>query len=193
MSDFIARFIAVLRVALRWNTTALLLFVSTSVVAADNPSYSSQAKQLLVPAVDSAAQPGFFQDVKIEFVQGDLWRLVTAQESVRITNAIERVELIKTDSFPVQIFLKVSGIFTSGCPEVGQISQLLEGNSFNVAVYLKNSMWLLHPELVDCAAVMVPFSRTIPLPVYGLSAGEYAYRVNDEHQGSFRLAVDNRL
>lgn len=193
MADFIARFVAVLCVALRWNTTALLLFVSTAVIADDNPSYSSQAKQLLVPAVDSAAQPGFFQDVKIEFVQGDLWRLVAARESVRISKAIERVEIIKTDSFPVQIFLKVTGSFTNGCPEVGQISHRLEGNTFNVAIYFKNSVWLLHPELISCAAVMVPFSRTIPLPVYGLPAGEYAYRVNDEHLGSFRLAVDNRL
>lgn len=193
MSVFIARFVAAFRVALRWKITALLLLVSASVVADDNPSYSSQAKQLLVPAVDSSVQPGFFQDVKIEFVQGDLWRLVAARESVRITKAIERVEVIKTDSFPVQVFLKVSGTFTSGCPEVGQISHRLEASTFNVAIYLKNSMWLLHPELIDCASVMVPFSRTFPLPVYGLSAGEYAYRVNDEHQGSFRLAVDNRL
>ncbi|MDO8272229.1 MAG: hypothetical protein Q7U82_09975 [Gammaproteobacteria bacterium] len=33
------------------------------------------------------------------------------------------------DSFPVQVFLKVSGAFTSGYPEVGQISHRLEGST----------------------------------------------------------------
>ncbi len=44
-----------------------------------------------------------------------------------------------------------------------------------------------------CTTALVPFEKIIPLPVYGLSAGNYEYTVNKKVTGSFELKSDNNL
>lgn len=160
--------------------------------AADNPVYLPDTKVLTLPAVESMGRPGFYQDVKVEYAQEGLWRLADGREGVAVEE-IETVELIVTGSTPVQVFLKISGTFMSGCPALGQINYRLDGNAFEVAVDYQDNNWLRDPNGVVCLAVAVPFSRTLPLPVYGLDAGDYTYTVNGEHTGSFTLETPNTL
>lgn len=164
----------------------------THAVADANPVYLDEIQTMKVPAVDVAAKPGFYQDVTVEFFQDDKWRLVSASEGKEITE-IEQVILIQTDSDPVQVFLKVSGEFSNGCPQLGQISHRLVGNTFEVSVYYQNNGWLHNPELFVCTLAIQPFNRVIPLPVYALPAGDYHYSVNGKFTGWFNLASDNVL
>jgi len=176
----------------RFLIAAIISLFTGNIFADSNPFYQDEIQTLRIPTVDVAAAPGFYQDVVVEFFEDNKWRLVSGTESREVAE-IEKVTLLQTDSAPVQVFLRIAGEFSNGCPEIGQISHRLVGNTFEVAVYYKNNLWLRQPELVLCAAVIVPFSRTIPLPVYGLPAGDYNYSLNGEFGGSFTLTTDNVL
>lgn len=168
------------------------LLLATASVADGNPIYSEQTEVLSIPSVDAIDRPGFYQDVRVEFVTQDLWRLEGVEEGKEI-DEIEHVELIKTDTFPMQAFLRVEGTFTSGCQEIGKVSQRLIDNTFEVAVYYENNEWTRAPTDIVCPQVLVPFSRVIPLRVYSLEAGTYDYSVNGEHEGAFEIQVLNEL
>ncbi len=167
--------------------TTLFVLCTATFAHGENPEYASS--RLTIPAVDAEGKPGFFQDVVIEATDNDLWRLVEAYEGVAI-DVIEQVELIKTDSFPVQIFLKMSGTFRNGCGAVDQISHQLKDNQFTIKAYYKLDK---NPGLTVCTQAMVPFTYTFALPIYGLKAGQYQYTLNDSFSGSFELAADNSL
>ncbi len=168
------------------------LFLTANAIADSNPVYLEDIQTMKVPAVDVAARPGFYQDVTVEFFQDDKWRLVSALEGKEVAE-IEQVTLIKTDTAPAQVFLQISGEFSNGCPEIGQISHRLVGDTFEVSVYYANNAWMLHPEIILCTQAIVPFNKVIPLPIYGLPAGDYHYSLNGKFTGSFNLATDNEL
>lgn len=162
--------------------------VACSSFASDVPVYS--AGKLLVPAVQANGKPGFFQDVVIESAGNNLWRVSELYEGIPIRD-ITQVELIKSGSAPVQVFLKISGTFTSGCPEFGDVSTMVEGSQFSVIAYYKLNK---HPPgSIVCTAALVPFSQTIPLSVYGLDSGTYSYTVNGKFTGTFVLDSKNSL
>ena len=171
-------------------TIGLLLAAHT--IADSNPVYRDDIQTMKIPAVDVGAKPGFYQDVTVEFFQDDKWRLVSALEGKEVAE-IEQVTLIKTDTAPAQVFLRISGAFSNGCPQIGQISHRLVGNTFEVSVYYANNAWLRNPGEIACTLAIVPFTRTIPLPVYGLPAGDYNYSLNGRFTGSFNLATENVL
>jgi len=50
----------------------------------------------------------------------------------------------------------------------------------------------IRPTNVECTTKVVPFEETIPLDVYGLSAGDYTVDVNSVTD-TFTLGVDNVL
>ena len=173
-------------------TVTISLLLAVNAFAEPNPVYVDNIQTLKVPAVDVGAKPGFYQDVTIEFFQDDKWRLVSASEGKEVAE-IEKVTLVKTSTVPTQVFLRISGEFSNGCPQIGQISHRLVGSTFEVAVYYANNAWLRNPGEIACTLAIVSFTRTIPLPVYGLPAGDYNYSLNGKFSGSFNLAADNVL
>ncbi len=170
-------------------TLTLLALCASNFAYSENPEYASS--QLTIPAVDADGKPGYFQDIVIAASDNNLWKLVEAYEAIPISkNIIEQVELIKTDSVPVQVFLKMTGTFNDGCGAVGQVSHSLNENKYNIIAYYKLNK---ATEPIACTQALVPFTYTIPLPVYGNKAGEYHYTLNDAFNGSFELTVDNLL
>lgn len=168
--------------------------LSSSVFATENPAYAESSEILTVPAVDSEEGPGLYQDVTLEVTESGDWRLISGHIG-RQVREISSIELIESDTSPVQIFLEFSGTFSNGCPNVGHISHRLVGNTFEIAVYYRH---IPNPELILCTQALVDFSKTIALPVYGLEAGEYHYIVNgdaltDNNTGEFTLENDNSL
>ncbi len=159
--------------------------------AADNPSYQNGV--LTIPSIDTAAQVGQYQDATFKFMSDGTWTLLTFNElnnsKLRLA-PIDKVEVITTPSFPVQVLLKVTAGYDSSCGSLGPIHQRFANNKFDVVI---NSIYANYPNPINFMCIRnTPFIKTIPLPVYGLAAGKYKYAVNGQI-GSFTIAADNKL
>jgi len=101
---------------------------------------------------------------------------------------VESIDILILESFPVQVHVLVKGSLPDGCTEADQINQRsdLENNTFWVEITT------VRPTNVECTTEVVPFEETIPLDVYGLSAGVYTVDVNSVTD-TFTLDVDNVL
>lgn len=169
------------------------VFLDTSKPRSDYPVYRDGI--LTVPRVDTDDQAGLFQDGVFQYDPTvDAWRLVEYQ-AVPVSKIFlvegDGVEVIITDTLPVQVFLKVKGNFSDSCRVPGRISQRLEDNHFEVVVNVVNTP--LNDGSQACFPALIPFEKIIPLNVYGLSAGIYEYSVNGEKSGTFELTADNKL
>lgn len=168
----------------------IFLLLTNPTFASDTPTFEDGL--LTIPTVNTPAQVGQYQAVTFEFTDQDGWQLLdfkeVGAEGLGTDIGIEDVELVKTDAFPVQVLLRVTGSFSNGCPSIGQINHRLEDNQFEIVIHSN------HPTgSVPCTAAVVPLRITISLPVYGLSAGTYTYSINGGNNGTFELAVDNEL
>ncbi len=164
------------------------VFLDTDESKSDYPVYRDGI--LTVPRVDTDAQSGLFQDGVFQYDSTvDAWRLVEFQ-TVPVSPIFlvegDGVEAIVTDTFPIQVLLKVKGNFSDSCGVPGRISQRLEDNRFEIVINVSN-------DSQACFPALVPFEKTIPLEVYGLPAGVYEYTVNGEQSGTFELTADNNL
>ena len=161
-----------------------------SIAATQYPLYRDGT--LTIPSVDTAEQAGRFQNMKLQFnAANNTWSLLDYIESIVTPGKgvyIDKVETIVIDSSPAQVFVKVTGSLPDPCYSIGQINQRWKDGKFEITLHS-----FLMETLVACADVLAPFEKIIPLEVYGLSAGNYEYRVNGEHIGSFSLSVDNNL
>jgi len=180
------------------------LLLVTSSFASDKPSFDNG--RLAIPSVDSEGKSGFYQNVVFQVSDEGSWELqdvkigTQIKSQTRVNNSgaleieygIQNVELIKIDSFPIQILLKIDGEFTSGCQEVGQIHHQFKDNKFNIFVYYSNDDKFSSGEYV-CTAGFVSFEKIIALPVYDLKAGEYEVSVNGIFPRTFNLDADNAL
>ncbi len=99
---------------------------------------------------------------------------------------VESIQVMIMESFPVQVHVIAEGYLPSGCTEINEITTEREGDIFNIKISTKS------PKDALCTQAIVPFSKTIPLEVQGLKAGNYTVNVNGV-TGSFELAVDNTL
>ncbi|MCK5871576.1 MAG: hypothetical protein KAG26_02020 [Methylococcales bacterium] len=143
---------------------------------------------LHIDSVQTTEKLGAYENIIFKLTQQNEWILTQFNHGKAITE-ITNVEVVQTDSFPVQVFLKISGIFSNGCPEVGKVLSKLINNEFKLSVnYKYNSQ----PDVV-CTDALVNFSKISPLAVYGLKKGTYNYRVNEVFSGSFTLKKDNTL
>lgn len=159
---------------------------------------------LTIPSVSTAEQVGMYQDVTFKLTEQGLWQLLNLRTiGVGMVTSglgltfLGRVDMIKTDSFPVQVFLRVDGVLDD-CfdSSLGRINQRLENNRFDVAITYNSFVSRPPPppgQGVACTAGLSSFFKTIPLPVYGLSAGIYSYSVNGKINGTFELTADNKL
>lgn len=174
----------------RKGTVALLGSGQDNSPAPENPSYRDGL--LRIPRVDTPEQVGKYLDATFTLSSDGTWELNSFRElgSQSASLApVTTVQLITVDVLPKQVFLRLSGEFNSGCGKVGQVNYRLENNAFNITLHDGFD----YPKGEGCSMVIVPFQKTIALPVFGLKAGSYAYTVNGKHTGSFTLTVDNNL
>lgn len=160
-----------------------------SQIVNSNPTF--QDSILMIPSVDLPERGGAYQNVKFKLIEEGEWQLLGFLKTKEL-QYIDKVEIIKTDSFPIQVFLKVTGNFTSGCQEMGQISFKLLKKRFNIWMYSTQDQKFSTGEFA-CTAGFSPFTHILPLPIYSLKKGEYEYSVNGRHTGTFHLAEDNKL
>ncbi len=161
------------------------LLLATQAFATDRATFDNHT--LSIPVIDSKNTLGVYQDVTFEHSKKEGWKLVDFSRGVNIRE-ISNVQLIQTKTFPVQVFLKISGTLVNGCQVLGRIEQKFTERGFEVAAFYENEALNSGPY---CTMVVTPFSKTIPLNVYGLSAGSYNYSVNNNFTGHFYLKKDN--
>jgi hypothetical protein len=169
--------------------TGILLFAG-AVQGADVPTYNDGV--LTIPSVSTDNQVGQYQNAVLQLNAQGVWQLT----SVNVLGGfpalylvpISQVEVVKIVGVPVQVFLRASGSFTNGCGSLGRITQRLVGNRFEIVMADGFTQYAL----AFCAAVIVPYVKTIPLPVYGLGAGIYTYNINGM-TGTFELTSNNTL
>lgn len=168
------------------------------------PSYRDGS--ISIPSVDSDAQVGQYQNVRMMIGASGAWELnyfaslgeelTTDAGRMLVRDTLYKlpvasVEVVrKTADLPAQVFLRVSGSLW-GCASMGRASQRLVDNRFEVL--LADGTTGLTYAVADCLADVRPYVKTIPLAVYGLSAGTYSYVVNGEISGSFEIEADNVL
>lgn len=164
--------------------------VSTVALAEPVPSYDANSGDLFIPMVDAGDMPGHFQDIGLRASGDNQWTVTNIKEGV-LLDVIESVEVVQTDSTPVQVLLKIEGTFPTGCGDFGYVRESVAENHYEVRAYYLNDTWLESPEVVLCMQVTRPFTKYLPLSVYGQQAGEYSYSLNESFSGTFTLAEDN--
>lgn len=162
-----------------------------SVWGDSGPTYNNGV--LVIPSVSTDGQVGQYQEAVLNVDAEGRWQL----GAVRVLDGsplgvyrtpVAKVEAVKTAGTPVQVLLRVSGEFSSGCGMIGRVSQRRVGNRFEVL--LADGFFAY--EIVGCTGIVQPYVKIIPLEVYGLGAGVYTYDVNGK-TGSFEFAADNVL
>ncbi len=181
------------------------VFVSTilmnnSAFSEDLPTYIEHPTYhdgtLYIPRVDTKRQVGDYLDATLQFDSATgTWKLLDYSSTLPLEGGInvglmnpEKIEVIVTDSSPIQVFLKTTVKFGDGCIRYGQISQRRVGNTFEIAMHNDG---LLHTASI-CADPITD-EKVIPLQVYGLPAGTYEYKFNGLQTGTFTLTKDNTL
>jgi inhibitor of cysteine peptidase len=100
------------------------------------------------------------------------------------TAFFDSVDIVFLESFPLQVHAVLKGNFPDSCTSIYRNEAKREGNVFDIKVFTKR------PVNAFCSEALVPFEHTVPLDVYGLTAGSYsvkAYNVFSE----FSFTQDN--
>lgn len=147
---------------------------------------------LTIPRVDTAEQVGQYQNAKFSLQADGSWKLdeLRAFDNSSLAKIpISTIEVVKTDGFPVAVFLRTTG-WTSSCGYEGKarIQQRQVGTHFDVSISIPVRVM---DEPYACPGFAEYVRLSIPLQVYGLVAGTYTYSVNGVG-GTFDIATDNR-
>jgi hypothetical protein len=173
--------------------SAASVLCSAAAIAADNPAYNGPV--LTIPRVDSPGQVGQYQDAVLQLTPQGSFTVTGLKDLGRSTvynvGAIETVEVRKSGTLPVSVYLQVKGT-ASACDFNGpaRLHQRQQGTRFDVNI---SASHISPPSAMQvCTADIRPFKLTVPLEVYGLAAGTYTYNVNGV-TGSFSLEADNKF
>lgn len=98
--------------------------------------------------------------------------------------AVDSIEVLILESFPVQVNVRARGDLPNGCTNINNVDVNQAGSQYNVTITT-----IQEPDQA-CTEALVPFEELIPLDVTGLPAGTYTVNVNGIG-GSFTLDVDN--
>ena len=110
----------------------------------------------------------------------------SGEEYVYGTANVESIQIMILESFPVQVQVIAEGYLPDGCTEINETKAEREGNVFNVSISTKR------PKDAVCTQAIENFTKTIPLEVQGLKAGNYTVNVNGVIR-YFELSIDNVL
>lgn len=145
---------------------------------------------LQVPVVGFRDNPGRYQNARFQSSDaGGSWTLLSA-DVAGLINFVELDSVVVTRDVPLQVFVKVKG-WESPCGTVGRFETVKEGTLLKGFLYTDPASY--GPPGSACIDSVNFYTRTLPLPVYGLAAGQYQFTVNGKVSGSFTLPVDNVL
>lgn len=102
------------------------------------------------------------------------------------TADVDSVDILKLESFPVQISVVAKGNLPDGCTTLGDAKETFDGKSdFSIRLETKR------PIDGACTQALVPFEKSINLAgANGLTKGTYTVDVNGVKK-SFTLDMDN--
>lgn len=164
---------------------ATIAIAETLVDLKNFPLYQNDS--LRIPRVDTLDQVGLYQDALLQFDSSkNAWNLLSYRIALPKID-LDVIEVIITDSFPTQVFLRVLDRAAICSQRIGQINQRLIENRFVISIDIENTF--TGDPLVNC----VPYEEVIVLSVYGLNEGGYEFVVNNGIIGNFILNTDNRL
>lgn len=86
---------------------------------------------------------------------------------------VKEIQIHATDTYPVQASVTVSGVLPDSCTQIGDAEQDVSGKTIHLTVHMDR------PITAVCGEGEVPFEKTYPLDVKGLSAGKYTVDVNE--------------
>jgi hypothetical protein len=171
------------------NLAAVL--ASASATAADAPAYQEQV--LIIPRVDTPTQIGMYQDGSFRLNTDGTWSILSfkalGESTLGNLTGITSVELVAVPSNPVAIYLKVKGL-EARCGFTSPARTHQRRTASQIDVNISVGLPTVPPV---CPASLSPYYITVPLDVYGLSAGNYTYSVNGTKTGTFTLQRDNKF
>ena len=167
------------------------------IVGEQHPFYYSGS--LHIPRIDTHNQPGLYQSAMLQFDPTiDAWRLERVATVPITEHRIKQVEVIVTESLPAQVYLQMSGEFSSSCR--GHRYSISERRTVEPVSGPTNEKFEVAVAFDDSSADETPCTIednlsfiVHPLQVYGLVAGTYEYVINGTHTGTFELKNDNIL
>jgi hypothetical protein len=166
--------------------TGLLIAASAS-KAGESATYDIESGLLFIPAVSAPALPGAIQNVVLENIDGEYFRLKDMWNATLILAPVN-IELISKGTAPVNYFLSIDG-WISPCSEFGRSVQTQDESTIYVNLYYESDM---EPGTV-CVAQVSEYNHIIPLDTYSLEAGEYSIVFNGSSAASFTLESKNVL
>jgi len=98
---------------------------------------------------------------------------------------VDSIELLIAESFPVQVWVKIEGHLPTPCYQISRIEKYRQENIFHISI-------MMNYYGDSCIELIVPYTETVSLEVYGLPAGTYQVNVNGVVD-SFTLEIDNSL
>lgn len=100
--------------------------------------------------------------------------------------AVDEVQIVKLESFPVQVNVLVKGHLQDGCTTLGDVKQSYATGKFSLNIESKKPL-----DAQNCTQQISPFEKTVSLAgVVGLPKGTYSVDVNGV-KGAFTLEMDN--
>ncbi len=174
---------------------------SYAAYAQDSATFDNR-KTVTIPRIDTPEQIAQYQNITFELDSNtNTWKLTggnilnsqTPGYQVGTIN-LDKVEVVKTTSFPVGVYLKAISANVHGCPMMDSIRiyHKLVGSRFYVNISVPRYVNDNDNPLYLCTADVKPLNKTIVLPVYGLAAGTYSYDVNGI-TGTFAIDADNKF
>jgi inhibitor of cysteine peptidase len=112
----------------------------------------------------------------------DGWEVIDGEEAT-----FESIEVLILESFPVQVLVNVTGYLPDGCVTLDGIGATRDGFKFTLTPFTHRPAGE-----VECTEALVPFEESVALEVFGLPAGTYTVRAQ-EQTATFTLDVDNVL
>ena len=98
--------------------------------------------------------------------------------------AVTGLEIVITDSFPIQVVAVVYGELPDACTKIDSVSQELKDRTFVISLTTRR------PVNEVCALTVIPFEASVPLAVLGLETGVYSVSAGELSE-IFRLTKDN--
>ena len=97
---------------------------------------------------------------------------------------VQSLNLIFQETFPLELEIVITGTLPNACHSLDPFTVEQAGEQFTIPLTSTPS------DAIDCAPAPAPFQETVPLDIYGLSAGIYTVDVN-RALARFELPIDN--